>query len=97
VPTRPGILKKDDRVRIMIIATGAAPVQSVTLSTRARGVSGWTQTEAQLMGRRTWQATLGPFESALDLVEYYVSASIGGARHVAPPGAPNDSYLITMA
>jgi len=97
VPTRPGILKKGDRVRIMIIATGAAPVSNVTLNTRARGISGWTQTAAQLMGRRTWQATLGPFDSAQDLAEYYVAASIEGTHHVAPPGAPHDSYLITMA
>ena len=96
-PTRPSILRKGDRVRIMIIATGAAPVASVTLNTRARGVPGWTETAAQLMGRRTWQATLGPFESAPDLVEYYVAATIGNTRHVAPPSAPHDSYLITMA
>jgi hypothetical protein len=97
VPTRPGILKKGDRVRIMIIATGVAPVLNVTLNTRARGISGWTQTPAQLMGRRTWQVVLGPFDSAQELVEYYVSASIGGTRHVAPPSAPRNSYLITMA
>ncbi len=97
LPTRPGILDKKDRVRIMIIATGAAPVLDVTLNTRARGVPSWTQTPAQLMGRRTWQATLGPFESATDLVEYYVAASIGGARHVAPLSAPEDSYLMTIS
>ena len=97
VPTRPGILKKGNRVRIMIIATGASPVSNVTLNTRPRGISVWTRTAAQLMGRRTWQVTLGPFDSTQELVEYYVTASIGGARYVAPPSAPHEKYLITMA
>jgi len=97
VPTRPGILKKGDRMRVMIVATGASPVSNVTLNTRARGVPGWTQTAAQLMGRRTWQATLGPFDSSQDLVEYYIAGSIGGTHHVAPPSAPHETYLITVA
>ena len=96
VPTRPSILKRSGSVRLMVVASGAAPVHNVMLNTRVLGASRWTQIPAQLMGRRTWQPTLGPFDSAKELAEYYVSASIGGAGHFAPLSGPRDPYRITV-
>jgi hypothetical protein len=96
LPTRPGILRKAEKFRIMMIATGSAPIENVVLHTNSRGSPTWTQTPAELMERRTYEATVGPFELGQELVHYFVSASIGGEKHVAPSSAPRDSYLVTL-
>ena len=96
IPTRPGVLAKGERVRIMIVAVGPAPASGVTLNARVRGTADWVKTPARLMGRRTYEAYLGPFGTPEPLAEYYVSASIGGKACVAPPEAPRRPHQITL-
>ena len=88
VPARPGLLARGERVRISIVSTDAAPL----LHTRARGQKEWLAGPARLLGRKTYEAILGPFETGLELVEYYVSAG----KLTSPPEAPDGSYLITL-
>jgi hypothetical protein len=80
----------------MIIATGTKAVRNVTLHTRVIGNRSWTSIPATLMGRRTYQARVGSFDSGKALAEYYVSASIGESKHVAPVSAPDEPYLVTL-
>ena len=96
VPTRPSMLGKGEKVRMMVVATGQAPVHSVLVHTRPVGASQWTTAPAKLMGRRTYQATLGPFDTAAPLIEYFVSASVGTAKLVTPPGAEKKPHTITL-
>jgi hypothetical protein len=96
VPTRPTLLGKGERVRIMIVAPGGGTVGAMTLHTRVRGAGKWTATPASLLGRRTYQAMLGPMDGA-ELAEYYVSAKIGGAKLTAPLDAPVNTYGLTLA
>ncbi len=77
VPTRPTVLTKGDRVRVMAIVTGAEPVRAVSLHTCIRG-GRWNAAAAKLLGRRTYEATLGPFDG--DLAEYYFSAQTDGRK-----------------
>jgi hypothetical protein len=97
VPTRPGVLRNGECFRIMIVAPGSLPIENVSLHTRVHSTSDWTHTPAKLMGRRTYEVTIGPFDPARDLAAYYVSASVGGTEQVAPPGAPHEFYLVTLA
>jgi hypothetical protein len=97
VPTRPGVLNSNNgRFRIMIVAAGSEPVREVTLHTRVKASRNWAPTAATLMGRRTYEATLGPFPPGKELAAYYVSALIGKSKHLAPPSGANDPYLITL-
>ncbi|MCX6638052.1 MAG: hypothetical protein NT090_23595 [Acidobacteria bacterium] len=96
VPTRPTLLGRGERVRILIVAPGGGTVRTVMLHTRLRGAGKWTATPAKLLGRRTYQAMLGPLDGA-ELAEYYVSAAIGGAKLTAPPDAPVNTYCLTLA
>jgi hypothetical protein len=95
VPTRPTLLGKGEKVRVMAIAAGDAPVKRVTLHTRARGAS-WTVVPCRLMGRRTYEVTLGPFDAAFPLVDYYFSAEIGSEKAAAPVDAPKGAYTLTL-
>jgi hypothetical protein len=90
LPTRPTLLGRGERVRIMIVAPAGGVVGSITLHTRLRGAREWTVTPAKLLGRRTWQAQLGPLEGA-ELAEYHVAAQIGTAKLITP------SYWLTLA
>jgi hypothetical protein len=83
LPTRPGILRKEDTVRLIAVVTGADPVQAVALHTRPRG-GVWDILPAKLLGRRTYGAWLGPFESAAPVVEYFVRAGAGNATLSTP-------------
>jgi hypothetical protein len=96
VPTRPSLLSKGEKVRITIVATGQAPIHSVQLHTRASGASQWGTAAARLMGRRTYQAMLGPFDTALPLMEYFVSATVGPAKLVSPPEGEKKPHMITL-
>jgi hypothetical protein len=97
VPTRPGILRSNDSFRIMIVAPGSLPIENVSVHTRVQKDSNWSRTSAKLLGRRTYETTIGPFEPGKELAAYYVSALIGGDEHVDPPGAPQAPHLITLA
>jgi hypothetical protein len=96
IPTRPSMLGKGEKVRMMVIATGQGPVHGVQLHTRPLGASQWTVTPAKLMDRRTYQTTLGPFETAAPIVEYFVSASVGAAKLVSPPPGDRKPHAITV-
>ncbi len=71
VPTRPGIMTQDEKVRLYIVATGPGPV---TLNVRIKGVQAWTRVPAKPVERRTFEATLGPFPPGPAIVEYAASA-----------------------
>jgi hypothetical protein len=96
LPTRPSMFGKSEKARMMIVATGHAPVQAVQLHTRAFGAPQWTVTSAKLMGRRTYQVTLGPFDPSAPLVQYFVSASVGAATLVSPPEGEKKPHTITL-
>ena len=96
VPTRPGILGSNSQFRIMIVAAGAEPVRDVTLHTRAKKGADWKAAPADLIGRRTYRANVGPFGAANEMASYYVSATIGGTTHVAPAAGASDPYWITL-
>jgi hypothetical protein len=95
-PTRPTMLSKGESVRVMVIAAGEAPVGRVLLHTRARGAAQWTTSPARLMGRRTYEVQLGPFDPAAVLAEYYFTAEAGTAKLAAPPDAPGGTYVLTL-
>jgi hypothetical protein len=97
IPTRPSLLAKRERVRIMIVATGQNPVHAVQVHTRIAGASQWTAAPAKLLGRRTYEAVLGPFDPNAVLVEYFASASVGSARLVSPPAGDKKPHTITLA
>ncbi len=95
LPTRPGLLDARTKTRIMIVAPGPSAVENVQLHVKSRGARRWQSTPATLMGRRTWQAFLGPFPGT-GLIRYYVSTYAGGSLLTAPVNAPDRSYTITV-
>lgn len=96
VPTRPSILSSNSQFRIMIVAPGQELVRDVTLHVRARNGGDWKATPAALMGRRTYWAKVGPFGAANEMAAYYVSATIGETKHMAPGTGAKDPYWITL-
>ena len=92
LPTRPTLLRPGESLRIMIVAPGGPPPESVALYTRVRGTGEWSHVPAKLMGRRTYQATLGPFRAPGSLVDYYARAG----RLTAPSDAPRLFYTATL-
>jgi hypothetical protein len=91
VPTRPTLLGKGEQVRLLAVVTGPRP-GGVSLHTRPRGAKEWSATPATLLGRSTYQVTLGPFSDEAEFVDYYLSAG----KLVAPPGAPEHLYSATL-
>jgi hypothetical protein len=94
VPTRPTMLGKGERVRLLVVVPGGQPASRVILHTRPRGAAQWTTAPAKPLGRRTYEVELGPFSVGAPLVEYFVSAEDG--RLTAPPAAPKNSYMVTL-
>lgn len=94
VPTRPTMLGKGESVRLLIVVPGGEDVRRVVLHTRAKGAAQWSASAATLLGRRTYEAQLGPFNPGPALVEYYVSAEAG--KLTAPPAAPKNAYMVTL-
>lgn len=92
VPTRPTLLARGESVRIMIVVLGNRPISGAILYTRAQGTREWSAAPAELLGRRTYAATLGSFPEPAMLVDYYVRAG----SLVAPPEAPGNTYSITV-
>ena len=76
--------------RSMLAATGEAPVGNVALHVRPRGVANWSTVAAHLLGRRTYEAHLGPLDSSASLAEYYFSANVGEQKLTTQP------YLLTL-
>lgn len=96
VPTRPTLFGAGEHTRLLIIIPAGHPVAGVTLHTRLRGGE-WKEQPARLLGRATYQASLGPFPPAAGIVEYYVSAQAANTRLVAPLSAPVSNYTATLA
>lgn len=96
IPTRPSMLGGGESARIMMVATGEEPVRSVLLHTRAWGDRPWRTEAAKVLGRRTYQIELGPFNPTASLVEYFVSAEIGSSRLVSPPDGDRKPHVLTM-
>jgi len=84
-PTRPTLLPRGESVRIMLVATGEAPIGHVALHLRPRGAASWSTVAAPLLGRRTYQARLGPLDSSAPLAEYYFSAHVGDKKLTTNP------------
>jgi hypothetical protein len=86
VPTRPTLLREGESVRVMAIVAGNFPASPrVLLETRPRGTESWTVTPLKLLGRRTYEARLGPFDPRSLLIEYGFRAE-GGGRRLSSPG-----------
>jgi hypothetical protein len=90
VPTRPTMLARGESVRLMLVATGEAPIGNVALHMRARGAASWSTVAAHLLGRRTYEAHLGPLDSSPSLAEYYFSANVGENKLKTQP------YQVTL-
>ncbi len=95
VPTLPTMLARGENVRVMLVATGDAPVTSVDLHVRPRGGQ-WSTIPASLLGRRTYEVKLGEFETRAALAEYSFSAKVGTQKLTAPPDPQNHPYLLTL-
>ncbi len=96
LPTRPGLLDPRIRTRLMIVAPGGPAPERVQLHIRLRGENQWRSAAAKLLGRRTYEAFLGPLPPEAELAEYYVSAEAAGRTLTAPEGAPERSYRVTV-
>ncbi|HSB13959.1 MAG TPA: twin-arginine translocation signal domain-containing protein [Bryobacteraceae bacterium] len=92
LPTRPTLLRPGESLRIVILAPGGPPPESVALYTRVRGAREWLPVPAKLLGRRTWEATLGPFRASGSLIDYYARAG----RLTTPFDAPRLFYTATL-
>ena len=94
VPTCPTLLATGEKVRLLVVAPGPGEVSGFGLRTRSRRSREWTTAPARLLGRRTYEVTLGPFAAESGLVDYYVFAN--GGKLVAPPEAPQHTYTLTV-
>jgi len=94
-PTRPTMLARGETVRVLVVATGEAPVKNVRLHVRPRGSAQWSIIPGKLLGRRTYEAMLGPLETDSAVAEYYFSAAVGSRSVTAPPEPASHSYLVT--
>jgi hypothetical protein len=95
-PTRPTVLARGESVRLMLVATGEAPIRDVALRVRPRGAAEWSTIAARLLGRRTYEVRLGPLDSSAALAEYYFSANVGEEKLTAPPEPTSQPYLVTL-
>ena len=96
VPTRPTLLLSGESVGITVVGTGLDPLSNVRLHSRMAGSVTWSSAAAQLLGRRTYRAPIGPFAANAEFVDYYVSAMIGTRTVVGPPDAPAQPYHLTV-
>ena len=97
VPTRPTMLAAGETVRLLAIVPGPDQPTRVSLHTRISGAAAWTPKPAKLLGRRTYEMTLGPFQpGAASLAEYYISAEAGAARFTVPFAGVYGPYRLTF-
>ena len=95
-PTRPTMLAAGETVRVMVVAGGEGAVRNVALHVRPRGAAEWSTVAARLVGRRTFDARLGPFQADAALAEYYFSGVVGSQKVTAPPEPATHPYLLTL-
>ncbi len=96
LPTRPGLLRAGERVRVMIVAPGTPGQTRIDWHVRLRGERAWRVSPARLLGRRTYEAFLGPFPAGAALAAYYASATVDGRQLTAPAGAPREAARVTI-
>ncbi|MEW5975484.1 MAG: hypothetical protein AB1898_06720 [Acidobacteriota bacterium] len=96
VPTRPSLLLRGEKVRVMVVVDGQDAADQVTLHTRTRGERRWKRIPAGHLGRRTYEAWLGPFAAGPGLAEYFLSAILAGKEIYSPVQAPENTYLLTL-
>ncbi|HYK88324.1 MAG TPA: hypothetical protein VE398_06120 [Acidobacteriota bacterium] len=70
IPTRPSLLARNEQARLTLVSTGTGRVQ---LHTRAWGEAQWNKSQVRSVARKTYEATLGPFQGSAPFVEYFVS------------------------
>jgi hypothetical protein len=99
IPTRPTVLGRGERVRLLAVVQGGRRASEPVLLTRLSG-SDWKQAPMKLLGRRTYMAELAAPEAKAPFLEYYVSARIETVKGVvsatAPLEAPARSYGVTL-
>jgi len=100
VPTRPTVLNKGERVRVMAVVPGGQRVARVSLVTRPGAGAPWGAAPMTLRGRRTYQADLVWIDAMSPLLDYYVLAEVTGGgratRCTAPLEAPERYYSVTL-
>ena len=100
VPTRPTVLAKGERVRLLAVVQGGRAATAPVLLTHTSGARDWTQTPMKLLGRRTYMAELAAPEGRAPFLDYYVSAKIETAKGIvkvsAPLEGPARSYGLTL-
>ena len=95
IPTRPSLLKPGEAMRLFIVAPDPI-VTDVTLRTRRQGTEQWQSISAAHAGRGVYAASLGPFGSGGDAIEYCASASGGGQDLFDPPQAPDNFHTLNI-
>jgi hypothetical protein len=100
IPTRPTLLSRGERVRIMAVVPAPERVARVTLFTRWSSTASWKATPMKLVGRKTFTEELQTSETAHPLLDYYVQAELqrseGGIRVTVPLEAPTRFYTVAI-
>ncbi len=100
IPTRPTVLAKGERVRLLAVVQGGRPARTPVLAVRVSGAKTWTQTPMKLLGRRTYAAELSAPGGRAPFLDYYVSTNIETAKGIikaaAPLEAPARCYGVTL-
>jgi hypothetical protein len=100
LPTRPTVLVKGERVRVLAIVAGGERVTRVVLFTRANPGATWAEAAMKLRGRRTYEVELAAANAAPPFLDYYVRADVtANGRAVActaPHEAPGRHYTVTL-
>ena len=100
VPTRPTVLRKGERARVLAVVPGPMRVIGVTLFTRTEDASAWRPSPMKLEGRRTYSGEIQERGAPGFLMDYYVASEVeaGGVRKslTCPPEAPSRHYTVTL-
>jgi hypothetical protein len=100
VPTRPTVLRRGERVRILAIVPGELPAKGVRLHIRPSGSPNWSASTMKLAGRKTFLAEIAAPEGEAMRLDYYVEAEFPGTgpnlKVTAPFQAPLRAYTMTI-
>jgi hypothetical protein len=100
LPTRPTLLAREERVRLLAVVPGGDLPDRVVLRTRPGGTAAWKEAAMRNRGRRTFEAELSWADTPGTLLDYYVAAEVQHAgqtvRCTAPLEAPDRVYTVTL-
>ena len=100
VPTRPSLLRKGERVRVMAVAPSGEELIGVTLYSRTAGAPTWATSSMRKRGRRTYEVEIAPPTQSGSLLDFYVEARFrtrtSKTAVTAPVAAPQRFYTITL-